>query len=61
MTDVFSCHYCQRILGKKLWEYRPRPQDPLLVFCTPTCRDEYVDGYGLTPADWLDAPWRVAG
>jgi len=51
------CHYCQQVLSpERTWTYRPHPDDPLLLFCTPDCRNDYVDGYGLTAEDW----WRDA-
>lgn len=53
MTDApLTCHYCQRPLGDQTYDYRPHPSSPLYVFCTPDCRTDFADGYGLTAVDW---------
>lgn len=48
-----DCEYCKAPITGKVWEYRRHPSDPIHIFHTPECRDEYVDGYGLTPDDWI--------
>lgn len=49
--QILVCEYCRGPVTTP-YEYRPRPDDPPHVFCSPPCRDDFVDGYGDEHETW---------
>ena len=56
--DALTCETCRKPITSHAYDCRMIPSEPVHVFDTPECRDEFVDGRGVAPAEWSGAPRR---